>query len=270
MLGWSIPLFRIRGIQLSVHGSFLVLLGYIAWSGWGDGGGAGMIWSVVMLLAFFACVVLHELGHSFTAMRFGIGVRRILLMPIGGMAEFDAIPRQPRREILMTLAGPAVNYAIAALLWPLVPGILADLAPYSLGGTLQQLFWANLVMGTFNLLPAFPMDGGRILRAVLALRLPYLTATRRAAWTGKVLCVLGALTGLFAPEIGLSAKPLWLVAALFVFIFIAGEMEVRFVARREREEAHWRATLARLQISAMPPAAGASATDDRGGAPANT
>ena len=99
MLGWSINLFRIRGIQLALHGSFLLLLAYSAWEGWQDSGMQGMAWSTVILLAFFTCVVLHELGHSFAAMHFGVGVRRILLMPIGGMAEFSAIPREPGRRL---------------------------------------------------------------------------------------------------------------------------------------------------------------------------
>lgn len=251
MLGWSIPLFRIRGIQLSLHGSFLLLLGYVAWSGWDEGRTAGMLWTAATFLAFFGCVVLHELGHSLTAMRFGIGVRRILLMPIGGMAEFDGIPRKPSRELWMTVAGPAVNFVIAAVLW-LVVHRMPDAVPlYSFDGMLLQLYWANLIMGTFNLLPAFPMDGGRILRALLAMRFNYLTATRVAAWTGKILCVAGVIAALEAPVIGRwlgeDVKPLWVLAVLFAFIFIVGEMEYRAVERRECDEAHWRATLARLE-----------------------
>ena len=126
MLGWSINLFRIRGIQLTLHFSFVLLLAYAAMEGYEEAGPAGIFWSTTLLIAFFTCVVLHELGHSFTARRFGVGVRRILLMPIGGMAEFDSIPRQPGREFLITAAGPAVNFAIAAVsrarsLWAQTP-----------------------------------------------------------------------------------------------------------------------------------------------------
>ena len=110
-------LFRIRGIQLAVHVSFLLLVALVAQEGWADDRWTGLFWNVATLLVFFTCVILHELGHSFTAMRFGVGVRRILLMPIGGMAEFDSIPREPSREFLITLAGPAVNFVIAAALW---------------------------------------------------------------------------------------------------------------------------------------------------------
>ena len=120
MLGWSINMFRIRGIQLSLHFSFLLLLAYVAEEGWQAAGPSGLWWSIATLCAFFTCIVLHELGHSLTARRFGVNVRRILLMPIGGMAEFDTIPRKPAQEILVTLAGPAVNFAIAACLWPFV------------------------------------------------------------------------------------------------------------------------------------------------------
>ena len=258
MLGWSLNLFRVRGIQLAVHSSFFLLLAYIAWQGWQPdptdhyaGGWAGMLLSVGILLAFFVCVVLHELGHSFTAMRFGVGVRRILLMPIGGMAEFDAIPRQPSRELLITLAGPAVNFVIAGLLaiafpppkgWPFGDYDFAANAT----GVAQLLMHWNLIMGCFNLVPVFPMDGGRILRAVLAIRLPYLRATQIAATTGKVLASAAIGVALLAPQLHLARNPAWLLAALFAFIFVAGEMEYRAVRRRERDDAHWREVLARV------------------------
>jgi len=243
MLGWSINLFRIRGIQLSVHFSFVLLLVYIGYDGWQDGGTSGLVWGVVTLLAFFTCVVLHELGHCFTGMRFGVGVRRILLMPIGGMAEFDSIPRQPSREILMTLAGPAVNFLIAAVLAAVVsfpPGWADDLAglPNTPEELARLLLVANLIMGVFNLAPVFPMDGGRILRAGLATRLPYVRATFWAATVGKVLAVAAAGASLY--------YDLYLRAALFLFIFVAGELEYRTVQRRERDEAKWREALARL------------------------
>jgi Zn-dependent protease len=240
-------LFRVRGIQLAVHFSFVLLLLINAFDGWADSGWAGMWWSSATLVAFFVCVVLHELGHSFTAMHYGIGVRRILLMPIGGMAEFDGIPRQPRRELLITIAGPAVNFAIAAVLWLMLPaGSVDDAEPASFtlalvdfGHGLRQ--W-NLAMGLFNLLPAFPMDGGRILRALLATRLNYVRATFWAATTGKVLCVMAAIAALaFAP---LSSAGL--MVALFAFIFLVGEMEYRMAKRREIEDAHLRATMMRF------------------------
>jgi Zn-dependent protease len=245
MLGWSMNLFRIRGIRLSIHFSFFLLLAFVAQQGWDEAGWDGVWWYVGMLLAFFTCVVLHELGHSFTAMHFGVGVRRILLMPIGGMAEFDSIPREPGREFLITVAGPAVNFAIAVVLWLIVG--LPDGWPLQLDfpadatGFAQVLVHWNLVMGFFNLIPVFPMDGGRLLRATLATRLPYLRATFAAAVVGKVLAVVGVAIALFVVN-----PPAYLVAVLFGFIFVAGEMEYRAVRRREIEDANWRAMLARF------------------------
>ena len=239
MLGWSINLFRIRGIQLSVHASFLLLLGYAALSGWQEGGMSPMLISVTLLLAFFVCVVLHELGHSFTAMKFGVKVRRILLMPIGGMAEMDSIPRQPARELLITLAGPAVNFVIAAILavivgfpegWRLFG--FTDFADTTRGFFQLLLHW-NLLMGCFNLLPVFPMDGGRILRALLAARLPYLRATYVAATIGKVLAVIAAVIAAFVYHH-------FLTAFLFAFIFLAAEAEYQAVRRRDLDELYWR------------------------------
>jgi Zn-dependent protease len=244
MFGWSINLFRIRGIQLAVHASFFLLLAYAAYQGWQAGGWDSLLWSVGILLAFFACVVLHELGHSFTAMHFGIGVRRILLMPIGGMAEFDSIPRQPIREFLITLAGPTVNFVLAAILWVLVGPGDTDY-PADAVGFGQLLLHANLLMGAFNLLPVFPMDGGRILRALLASRLPYLQATFWAATVGKVLAVIaGVIAALVFHN--------YLTAFLFAFIYMAGDAEYRAVRRRDLEDAHWRAMAARL-YSVPPP-----------------
>lgn len=250
MLGWSMNLFRVRGIRLAVHFSFPLLLAVNAFSGYAESGGwEGAFWYTAVLLAFFVCVVLHEFGHSFTAMHFGIGVRRILLMPIGGMAEFESIPREPRREVLITLAGPAVNFLIAGVLWLVLPkqitvdndflqGEAANLLDFG-----QLVMKWNLIMGCFNFLPAFPMDGGRILRALLATRFDYLRATLWAASIAKVVSGLACLSALYFE--------LWIPAALFAFIFVVGEMEYRALARHERDEAHWQATFAR--IYGLPP-----------------
>jgi Zn-dependent protease len=259
MLGWSTNLFRIRGIRLQLHFTFFVLLAAVAFEGWSEAGWTGALWNTGTLLLFFACIVLHELGHCFTAMHYGIRVSRILLTPIGGMAEFEKIPRQPVREILMTLAGPAVNFALFGLLC-LVPEFpeIETASPYSLAGLVDLLCWFNLFMGCFNLfLPIFPMDGGRILRALLALRLPYVRATFWAAMTGKILATIGIFAALTAqwtglnivaaPWFGENEGPRWMNAILFAFIFFVGEVEYRVVRRRELEEAHWRDYLARQQ-----------------------
>ena len=243
-------LFRVRGIQLAVHFSFFLLLAFAAQEGWQDDGWAGALMGTAMLVAFFTCVVLHEFGHSFTAMHYGIGVRRILLMPIGGMAEMDDIPRQPSRELLITLAGPAVNFVIAGVLWGVLAVLPAPANPdsdYSFASFASELLVWNLRMGIFNLLPAFPMDGGRILRALLAIKLPYLRATAWAVGIGKLIAGTCACLALY------FHSPL--VVVLFVFIIFAGEMEYRAVKRRELEDAHWRAVLARAYAAQHPPPA---------------
>ncbi|HXA80919.1 MAG TPA: site-2 protease family protein [Opitutaceae bacterium] len=237
-------LFRIRGIQLALHWLFPAALAYYAWQGWTVAGTAGAAWSVAMVMAFFGCVVLHELGHSFTAQCFGVKVRRILLTPIGGMAEFDSIPRSPRSELLITFAGPAVNFVIAALLAIFVRfpgGILQwDPAglPLGLGEFGRYLLIANLVMGCFNLLPIFPMDGGRILRALLATRFSYVNATFWAMSIGKVLAALAVIAAIYYES--------YLVASLFTVILVIGDAEYRHVKRSDAAKAHWAETLRRL------------------------
>jgi Zn-dependent protease len=156
MLGWSINLFRVFGIRLAVHFTFFILVAYAAWAGWADNPKdpwMGMALDVALILLLFTCIVLHELGHSLIARRYGIGVSRILLLPIGGMAEFESIPRQPRRELLISLAGPAVNFSIVLLLLLFLPwpkgwgGDTVELTPRGLADLLLQI---NLIMGGFS------------------------------------------------------------------------------------------------------------------------
>jgi Zn-dependent protease len=242
MLRWSINLFRVFGIRLAVHFTFLLLLAYVAWEGWTDSGWLGLGFSVVFILLLFTCIVLHELGHSLTARHFGVGVSRILLLPIGGMAEFESIPREPRRELLITLAGPAVNFAFVAILWPFltVPaGWRGGEIPLTWGGLLFGVWLVNLVMGCFNLIPVFPMDGGRILRSLLAMRWPYLRATRWAATIGKILATAGIVAMAFVMHNFLGC-------ALFAFIFVAGDLEYRAVKRHEAEALQWSQLIRRL------------------------
>ena len=260
MLGWSINLFRVFGIRLAVHFTFLLLVAYAAWAGWTENPTdrwAGLALDLLLILLLFTCIVLHELGHSLTARRYGIGVSRILLLPIGGMAEFDSIPRQPRRELLISLAGPAVNFSIVLLLLPFLPwpkdwgGDSIEFSGRGLGDLLLRI---NLIMGSFNLLPVFPMDGGRIFRALLATRCSYLKATFWAATVAKVLAVLGAVW------FGAVAKhPNPVAVCLFLFILVAGDLEYRAVKRRERQAAQWETLIRNLY---KPAAAGDQATID--------
>jgi len=236
-------LFRVCGIQLSLHASFLLLLGYVAWEGWAGAGWIGAGWMLLSITGVFACVTLHEFGHIAAARSFGIRTPRILLMPIGGMAEMDSIPRRPRDEIIIALAGPAVNYLLIGVLLLFVrfpanwnDWAYLELSPMGLG---RYLVLANLVMGVFNLLPAFPMDGGRVFRALLAMRFPYLRATRIAAHTGKVIAVAAASALVFYVHN-------YLGAVLFAFIIFAGQRELRAVARQEEDDAHWRVITSRF------------------------
>jgi Zn-dependent protease len=242
MFSRSINLFRVRGIQISLHSLFFLLLAYFCYVGWHDGGMLGAWWSAATLLIFFACIVLHELGHSFVAIMFGVKVRGILLTPIGGMAQFDSIPRKPSQELLITIAGPAVNFAIAGALWFAVDfpdGWDSGLAMGSFGDLGRTLLVWNVYVGLFNLVPAFPMDGGRILRALLATRLPYARATFWAATVSKIIAVPGGIFELY--------KGNYIVATICVFVFFAGEAEYRAVLYREQHEARW------LEMQSRPP-----------------
>ncbi|HEY8994974.1 MAG TPA: site-2 protease family protein [Lacunisphaera sp.] len=235
MLGWSINLFRLFGIQLSVHATFFLLLAYAGYEGWATDGLIGLAWHVMLTVCFFCCVILHELGHCLTAQRYGVRVPRILLLPIGGMAEMEQIPRRPSAEFLITVAGPAVNFAIVAILLPFGWRYLLGLAPipdFSVAEAVTQMILANLVMGTFNLLPVYPMDGGRILRSILALWLPYLRATWWSVTITRVLAPIFAAIAIFYLH-------WWMLGLLFIFILMAAGTEYRILVRREQEAAYW-------------------------------
>jgi Zn-dependent protease len=218
---WSWRIGRIAGIDLRVHVTFFLLLAFMGWSGYARAGTlAAALSGIVFTSLVFGVVVLHELGHALTARRFGIGTRDITLSPIGGIAALERAPDDPRAELLIAIAGPAVNIGLALLLalgaalWgtSLLPGGWMD--PDA--GLVAQLFWVNVSLAAFNLLPAFPMDGGRVLRALLTLRLGAVRATDIAATIGKGFAVLFGLVGLFA-------KPMLLVIALFVWLAASAE-----------------------------------------------
>jgi len=194
--------------------------------------------------------VLHELGHSLTAMHYGIRVPRILLLPIGGMAQFDSIPRQPGREFAIAIAGPAVNFLLIAVLlpvfgWPHYPEALG--IPERLSEVPATLIATNLAMGVFNLLPAFPMDGGRMLRALLATKRDYLEATKWAARSGQVIAALGGAVGLATGQYSL--------AVLFGFIIYGAEMEYQFTRRSDLLAGLTVGDVARRDYLALPPEA---------------
>lgn len=247
MGSWSISLFRIRGIRLEIHLTFLILWGVFAVTGWSQAGWTGTFWFSLLLLLIFVCVVLHELGHSLAAQRYGIPVSRILLLPIGGMAQFERIPRDPWKEIVISLAGPAVNVVLAILLLPLAQWTAPTASPHlplGVGGLLQWLLIINIMMGVFNLLPIFPMDGGRVFRALLALKLPYLQATTIAAFLAKGLAVVGVVLALF--------NHFWMLGVLFAFIYFGGDIEYRMVKRREKMSGLYVGDLTRKHFLSLP------------------
>ena len=218
---WSAPLGTFLGIRVYVHFTFLILLAWVGLSHWQaerDLGAVGE--SIGFILAIFACVVLHEYGHALTARRFGIKTRDITLLPIGGVARLERMPDDPRQELLVSAAGPAVNVVIALGLFGLLRLGGGSLAPEQLsvseGPFLVRLLLVNLALVLFNLLPAFPMDGGRMLRALLAMRMDYVRATQVAAHLGQGFALLFGLVGLFA-------NPFLIFIALFVWIGAAQE-----------------------------------------------
>lgn len=218
---WSWKIGEAAGIGVYVHATFLLLIGWVAFSYWLQGGDLPTILAGVgFILALFACVVLHEFGHALTARRFGIKTRDITLLPIGGVARLERMPDNPIHELWVALAGPAVNLVIAAILILvlLAAGIAQPLSGLSLtGGTfLGRLVVVNLLLLGFNMIPAFPMDGGRVLRALLAIRMEYTRATHIAATLGQGIAFLFGLIGLFS-------NPFLVFTALFVWIGAAQE-----------------------------------------------
>jgi Zn-dependent protease len=229
-MGFSWKMGRVSGIDLFLHPTFLMLLAYV-----GLTHQSGLL-SVLLVSAVFGCVLLHELGHALMARRFGIRTLDITLYPIGGVARLERMPRNPGAEFLIALAGPAVNLAIAAGLGGLAflsgawePGAYLTLADHFV----SSLIGFNLVLALFNLVPAFPMDGGRVLRALLSGWLGRLRATEIAAQVGQVLALA------FGGYCLLQRMPLQAFLAAFIFFAARGELaQVRFEEQERLRRKH--------------------------------
>lgn len=213
---WSWRIGKLAGINIYVHATFLLLLVLILFVAWSEKHSlAATFWAVVFIAAIFVCIVFHEFGHALTARRYGVRTRDLILLPIGGVARLERMPDKPLEELRVALAGPAVNVAIAAVLFGFLAALgqplsLADLR-LTTGGFFTRLMAANLWLAGFNVLPAFPMDGGRALRALLAMRMEYTRATQVAAHIGQAMALVFGFFGLFT-------DPFLLFIALFVWM----------------------------------------------------
>ena len=218
-MSWSITLFKVAGTDIRIHLTFLLLLVWFAVSGYQIAEWQGALDSVLLIIAVFACVVLHELGHVTAARRYGITTPHITLLPIGGLAQLSRMPEKPSEELVIAIAGPLVNVFIAAIL--LLFGADLSLDPERIvtygDAFISQLAVINLYLFAFNLIPAFPMDGGRVLRALLAFRLPRQRATKIAATVGQGLAIVFASIGL------LWGNVLLMLVAGFVFLAARSE-----------------------------------------------
>ena len=242
-MGTSLTIFRVYDINVRVHWSFLLILAYgaFAYSTGPEGPLVGAIYGVITILLLFVCVTLHEFGHALVARHFGINVKSIMLLPIGGVANLETLPEKPVQEFLIAVAGPLVNFALALALLPAAAlavgmemrsgtmpttlvGMLSSMQSPGFVNLLLYLLAMNLLLGLFNLLPAFPMDGGRILRSLLAMTMDYVRATRIAVLVGRFVAVLLALWGIFLWSTG-GGGVIMLLIAFFVYVGGGAERE---------------------------------------------
>jgi Zn-dependent protease/predicted transcriptional regulator len=222
---WSFPVGKLFGIPIRVHYTFLILLAFIWYVESSVLGAEAGLHSVIFWALIFACVLLHELGHSLVGQSYGLTIASIILLPIGGVSQIAEIPRDPIKEVTITVAGPAVNFLIAGIL--LLFGKMADpslqFSEISLqtGSMVVDLFWANIMLGIFNIVPAYPMDGGRILRGIIAMRREYADATRLAADVGKLFAIGFIIAGFFFN---------WWLILIGIFVFSGATSEAEATA----------------------------------------
>jgi Zn-dependent protease/CBS domain-containing protein len=218
---WSLTVANVYGTAVRIHVTFLLFLVWI-WVAYYQRGGTSAAWEGVIFVALlFLCVVLHEFGHVFAARRYGVKTSDVTLWPFGGIASLERIPEKPSEELVVALAGPAVNVVIALVLILILGGTtgvehLHDIENPQVG-MLAKLAGANIFLVVFNLIPAFPMDGGRVLRALLAMKMGHAQATQTAASIGQGLAVGLGLLGIF------GGNPMLIIIAIFVFLAASGE-----------------------------------------------
>lgn len=228
-MSWSFRIGRLFGIDIFVHFTFLLLLAFILFTSYASSGSTALaVRETLFVVMIFTIVVMHEYGHALTARRFGVATRDITLLPIGGVARLERIPENPMQEFLIAIAGPAVNVALAIICFGLMVA-QGQMFPSSLpnlleGPLLPRLLYVNVMLVVFNLIPAFPMDGGRVLRSLLAMNMDYVRATQIAAWVGQMFAVLMGFVGL------IGGGPLLIFIALFVWLGAA--QEAAMVAQR--------------------------------------
>ena len=231
-MAWSIPLLRVAGTEIRMHLTFLILLAWVGIAEYLAGGASAALDAILFVIAVFACVVLHELGHALAARRYGITTPDITLLPIGGVARLSRIPDNPSEEVVIAIAGPLVNVVIAGVLIAL-GGRIDFTGTITTGGAipdfLTRLATVNIFLVLFNLIPAFPMDGGRVLRALLTFAMGRQRATAVAARIGQGLAFVFGFLGL------MGGNAILVFVAIFVFIAAgaeAGEASLREIARR--------------------------------------
>jgi Zn-dependent protease/predicted transcriptional regulator len=222
---WSWHIGRVAGVNIYLHATLLIL---VAWIGYEYYAWRHQVRDVIegtlFIVCFFGIVLLHELGHALAARHYHIRTPDITLLPIGGLARMERMPERPHQELMVALAGPAVNVLLALVYWGTISPLSVLVPPQDFrwvgGHFLEKLVWTNVAMAAFNLMPAFPMDGGRVLRALLAMRLGYTRATRWAADIGQVMAFAFGALGLYAMH------PLWVFIALFVYLGAEQEAEI--------------------------------------------
>ena len=231
----SLKLFSVRGIDVRLHFTFPLILLWGAWQ-FGSAGGSvsSALFGVIAVLLLFVLVTLHEFGHSFAALHYDVPVKQIILSPIGGMAQLQRIPDKPMQEFIISIAGPAVNFVIAVLLALFIPVLglsatdfvtaLSGSAGLTLTAVFAYVFFYNIFLALFNLIPAFPLDGGGVFRSLVAMKLEYGRATNIAATVGKVIAVMMGLYGLTNSGI--------FMILIALFIYTAAGQEAKMVQQR--------------------------------------